>query len=248
MERRALIIYCDATDSGYLSSPLHDNQNFQEFLMSSLGGQWYKHEIQSLHNPKISEVRASVRDFCSGADYTLVLYTGHGGTDRNSGLQLLELSDGDISILDLRTDAPKQLMIFDTCREYLEVRHEGVIKLARLLDRKGARENQTRALYDHFLRKAGDGISILYSSSLNQASPDGDYGGYYLLSLIEVAKAWAKDINIDQCFNIRIAHLSAVKYMQANYPTIQKPQMVSEKRHVYFPFAVKRSTLSILTS
>lgn len=248
MKRRALIIYCDATDSGYLSSPSHDNQNFQDFLMSSLGGQWYAYEIQSLHNPKISMVRASINDFCSGADYTLVLYTGHGGTDRNSGLQLLELSDGDISILDLRTDALKQLMIFDTCREYLEFRNEGMIKLAKLLDRKRARENPTRALYDHFLRKAGDGISVMYSSSLNQASPDGDYGGYYLLSLIEVAKAWAKCVNIDQCFDISNAHLSAVKYMQANYPTIQKPQMVPEKRRVYFPFAVTRSMLSMLTS
>jgi len=246
MTRRALIIYCDNTGEELLEGPYYDNQNFVSFLTSPLGGDWYNSEIKSLHNPKVSDVKASISGFMSGADYTLILYSGHGATERNSNLQLLELSNGNISILDLRTIAPKQLMIFDTCREYPEVKNEDMVKLAKMLEEMNANRKSTRELFNLCLSKSGDGLSVMYSSSLNQASLDSKEGGYYLLSLLGVAKEWEKNNNQDQCLDIREAHIASINYMKLNFPTIQKPEMAGEKRNVYFPFAVKHNWFSKL--
>jgi hypothetical protein len=42
MTRKALIIYCDNTQSGELSGPSHDFENYQNYLKSHLGGEFHQ--------------------------------------------------------------------------------------------------------------------------------------------------------------------------------------------------------------
>lgn len=53
MNRKALIIYCDDIESGFLSGPTVDNTNFRNYLTSYCRGDWYENEIKSLNNPSI---------------------------------------------------------------------------------------------------------------------------------------------------------------------------------------------------
>ncbi len=59
--------------------------------------------------------------FLSGADYTFMVFTGHGFIDEINGRkhQFVELKDGDILVQTLRTKSLRQTLIVDSCRGFL---------------------------------------------------------------------------------------------------------------------------------
>src|SRR4051812_32718125 len=107
-ERRALIIYCDNTRSGRLVGPLRDKDNFLDFLCSRLGGEWIEDEIRALNNPTSFEVKQKVNTFLAGADYTFIIFTGHGFIDTHDHWQYIELADQSVPASVLRTTAKRQ--------------------------------------------------------------------------------------------------------------------------------------------
>jgi len=240
MKRRALIIYCNNTSSGPLPGPEPDNRNLINHLTSSLGGDWLSDEIMSLSNPTIRQVDTAVSAFLNGADYTFVVFTGHGYINsEDSDLQYMEVRDGDISIRQLLTSVKRQTIIIDACRGYLSPSQQELTKgLSSHFENFSARQS-TRQLFERGILNAEEGITVLYSASENQSSSDSKKGAAYLFSILKVCDLWEESDKSNSLFTLKDAHEYGTKYMKNNFITNQEPTMNSEKRMRYFPLAVK---------
>lgn len=239
MIRRALIIYCNDTESGKLKGPPHDNQNFRDYLTSNLGGNWSDEEIHSLQNPSSVQIANEINIFLNGADYTFIIFTGHGFInidDRKR--QYVELSNGDISISNLRTTAKRQTLIVDACRGFFSPAR-GLARDFGDVFEHFTGKTSTRKIFDNAVLKAEEGWTVLYAASKNQTSLDTEEGAAYLLSLLEFAKNWGETIKINKILPINVAHKRAKIYLSENFDTIQVPSQNAEKRINHFPFAVK---------
>jgi hypothetical protein len=240
MKRRALIIYCNDTASGALPGPEKDFEKISVFLDSKTGGEWRISEIRGLQNPSISTVQSTISEFMADVDYTFILFTGHGFINEQ-GRQLMEVSDGDISIKDLHTKAPRQTIIIDACRQ--RVVSTSIAPEDRLFSKvmeSTLHLGSTRRLFDNSVLRAAEGLSILYAASKNEASADSDNGAPYLISLLKIAEDWRDEVNRDMVLSIKDAHDKAAAYLAYNFDEVtQIPKMKFEKRNTYYPFAVK---------
>ncbi|HWZ13909.1 MAG TPA: caspase family protein [Mucilaginibacter sp.] len=241
MNRRALIIYCNNTYSGALPGPEQDNKNYRRFLKSYLGGEWYEDEIKSLNNPTSILVEQMRQVFLNGADYTFIIFTGHGfinSSDNN--YQYIELSDKNVSMRKLVTDAKRQTIIFDACRGLETFESDEIIKSIKEDIKMFSAGRSTRAHFDKAVQAAEEGLTTLFAASVGQSAQDSKDGALYLLSLIRVSESWAEEeANISTVLPLHSAHKKAVKYMDENFISLQEPIMGAEKRKNYFPFAIK---------
>jgi hypothetical protein len=243
MIRKALIIYCDNTESGFLNGPSVDNTNLRNYLMSHCGGDWYENEIRSLNNPTIQQVKNAV-NLMINSDYTFVVFSGHGWINVDEDFtQYLEVADGDISINELITDADRQTILIDSCRGFLSPITESFNKGLSGTIRAYSSTISTRTLFDSLVLKAEEGISVMFSASENQSSVDSIKGGAYIYSLLSVCRNWFVNNKTENYLSIKNAHNLAIPFMETKFVTKQKPVMNSEKRLRYFPFAVKFTTI-----
>lgn len=239
MIRRALIIFCDDTDSGSLSGPVADNNNLRKHLTSQLGGEWYGSEILSLNNPTKRQVLQAMRNHINEADYSFIIFSGHGfiNTDDNNE-QYIELQDESISINILVNSCRRQTLIIDACRGYYSEKRLFSKGLTGVFDSHKPRTS-TRKLFNHHLNNCEEGLSILYAASENQTAIDSNQGGAYLFSILKACELWSQHDTKRQKFSIKDAHNNGTIFMHKNFKTIQKPVMQPEKRMRYFPLAVK---------
>lgn len=239
MTRKALIIYCDNTESGKLPGPKPDNTNLRSHLTSPLGGDWYDSEILSLNNPTKNQVLNAIRNM-GVSDYSFVVFSGHGYINTaDNNKQYVELSDGDLSISSLVTSSNRQTIIIDACRGYYSPTTQLFSKgLSGTFENFSGRQS-TRELFDHHLSQCEEGLSIMYAASENQSASDSDKGGAYLFSVLKVCELWEGSNTENQKFSIKDAHTHGITYMNKNFETKQKPVMQAEKRMRYFPLAVK---------
>ncbi len=241
MIRKALIIYCTNTESGRLTGPRADNTNYINFLKSPLGGNWSSSEIMTIENPKFELLQRVLREHMANANYTFIIFSGHGGIGIEDRKQYMEIDDRDITIGDLRTDANRQTIIIDSCRGLYSI----VENLTKAMDEVvsfSGQAHSTRQLFNDAVMRAEEGMTILYAASTNQSALDTNKGGAYLVSLLAVAKIWRRDESNrkSSVFTLDAAHEKAVVYLRNNFEeTIQVPVMNQEKRRLYFPFAVK---------
>jgi hypothetical protein len=244
MKRRALIIYCDNTESGELDGPPFDNENYRSFLTNNIGGRWKDNEILSLQNPKSALVNRAVREFLNGSDYTFTIFTGHGflNADDNNR-QYLEVSDCDISILNLRTTAKRQSLIIDACRGFHSPSQALLKGFSELYEYFTGDPYSTRQIFEKAVMGAEEGWTVLYAASRNQTALDTDNGAAYLLSLLFCAENWAENDNKYNIIDLKVIHEYAKVYLYENFDTIQIPSMNKEKRLRYFPFAVKTTPI-----
>lgn len=242
MTRRALIIYCDNTPSAPLDGPLTDRNNFIKFLTSPLGGSWERDEILPLRNPTIAKVRSAVKKHLNGADYTFTIFTGHGEVKQTSinNIQYLELSDGDISVLELRSTAPKQTIIVDACRGYSKDTDIEFVKAMEHLEESGfAGRESTRNIFDTGLNQCENGLVVMYAASEDETALDTPNGAAYLLSLLVRAEEWAENDREHSILPLNVIHEWAKEFVSQNFETIQIPEIKGQKRRFFFPFAVK---------
>jgi len=248
MSRRALIISNPGEKGGkhYCHGVNRDVDLYTEFLTSGIGGRWYSSEIMTLPRPSRSDVRVAMHDV-KRADYSLVIFCGHGGMYSLRGPTMLELRAGEeLDSDELREGTSKRTIILDCCREV--ARPAVLAKRAIALDEAVAaiRINlgYCRASYDSTIEKCSSGLVVMFGCSPDErAGDDAIRGGYYSSSLIEAATSWATSLRIDtrgdsRTWSVVSAHDAAEGAAGrlsggTQHPTIQKPRSGD-----YFPFAV----------
>jgi hypothetical protein len=243
MRRRALIIYCDNTPSGPLHGPKWDNANFRDFLQSKLGGEWHDNEIRSLNNPNSAAVSYTVQNFFKGADYSFIIFSGHGFINSDDdNRQYVELLNKSVSILSLRTSARRQTLIIDACRGYYSPARELLKAFSESRDHFLGDIESTREFYSNIIMSCEEGWTILYSASRNQTSLDTATGGAYLISLLKGFQYWEENDQRSNILDLRVAHQYATNIIKG-FETTQIPTMNMEKRLRYFPIAVKSALI-----
>ena len=191
MKRRALIISCANTESGHLPGATADNINMHNFLTSPLGGNWYDHEIVQLSDPTKREVNQAVNSHFTRADYSFVVFSGHGYTNTYENHQYLELLDSNIALKTLRGPATRHTMIVDACRGYIS--SDSTLQGFGLGDSTNNyfESKSTRGLFEQFVLQGDIGLTVLYSAQKGQNSIDTPRGGVYISSLLKSAVEWS---------------------------------------------------------
>lgn len=241
MNRKALIIACDNTASGPLKGPQKDYENLRTFLEKREGGLWYDREIDYLLNPTIKMVQDKINQM--DADYTFVVFSGHGGTNLQDGQQYVELTDGDLYVGELITKANRQTILIDSCRTLFcdnpnvnerEFVRESLFSKAF----SSYTDEQVRLIYEKLILQCEAGITLLNSASENEASVDSKQGAAYICSLLKNASMWESQTRILDVLRVDEVHRLACTSIKRDFMTNQHPQIRPEKRHWYYPFAL----------
>ena len=124
-------------------------------------------------------------------------------------------------------------MIFDCCRK----EEEGdLIKQFSLEAIFSVCSNLYREKYNKYIETCGEGIIILYSCKIGQASQlDEELGSFFINSLISAAKDKIKTKDIE---TVKEALELSKEYIK-QYPTNQIPEITQIKTNRYFPIVVK---------
>ena len=247
VSRKALIISSpgQAGTKGYLPGVEKDVPLYTSYLQSPLGGAWTTGEISILKSPSSAQVQAAVKALGS-ADYSMVVFSGHGYYSANRSSTIIELTPGvDIDSLELIQGTTKRTVILDCCRVvHAELVLEKMMRKSLAMADSIPDAAQARFYYDKQISECPSGLVRLFGCSLNEtAGDDAQLGGVYSHSLISSAEEWAKSGGKNTSTNYYIfdvgdANESAAARVErltggTQHPTIQKP-----RSSPYFPFAV----------
>ena len=239
MTRKALIIVCPGVVNarGYLPGTIVDANNYERFLYSYYGGDWYSYEIEVLTNPTSSTVKDKVKKIDS--DYSFIVFSGHGGTGNLDDRMYIDLIDEDIAITDLKTNSKWQTIIIDSCRTiFRQVLNE--MELKAFSDRSIGIISDARKKFDNHLQICEEGIITIYACAKGQAAgEDGQVGGVFSSSLIKVGRNWGKTSGVNSILDLSDAFDSAVNIMNIDFVTTQQPELNAGRRKYYFPFSVR---------
>jgi hypothetical protein len=182
MKRKALLI---ANTSG-LQGVKVDISKFSAFLKSNRGGGWFDSEIQIIANESKLSLLKKIDDIRNQAnDYTVVLFSGHGGYQRQT---ILEINSNGETVEEkaLANLSKRQLNVFDCCRSVIP---DTMTKSAMdsITARFSESVNTYRQRFDTRIMQADEQPASLYSCSIGQVSYDTANGGVYLSNLLVAA-------------------------------------------------------------
>jgi hypothetical protein len=182
MKRKALLV---GNTTG-LPGVKHDIERFSRFLQSNRGGAWQQTEIQVMVRPPLADLKNAIAQArLLRPDYMIVLFSGHGGYLRSTQLQINRSAEL-IDERELQELAPRQLNIYDCCRdvitESLQKAEEALTAMA-LDSASGVRQK-----YDNRIMQAAEQQALLYSCRIGESSIDTGDGALYLGELLASAR------------------------------------------------------------
>lgn len=247
MKRKALLIGSPGKPGAkdFLDGVEVDLTNYSDFLTSSLGGAWEKSELQVLHSPSVATLDSALTTLKS-ADYSFVLFGGHGYYDSDKKETIIELQPGtSVSANKLKTGAPAHAVILDCCRmsytrlrkalDYVVESHAEGVPLTR---------SECRKYFDQQIVRAGPGLVSLYACDIDQkAGEDPKEGGLYSSTVLKVTSDWHRKSKVDtskevSILTIVVAHDMSASIVKSESGDRQSPQILKPRSDPYFPFAV----------
>ncbi|MEX3693847.1 caspase family protein [Paraburkholderia sp. BR14263] len=181
MKRKALLI---GNTSG-LPGVKHDLERFSRFLQSNRGGAWRPGEIVVMVRPSLADLKRTITQTkLSQPDYVVVMFSGHGGYRRSTQLEINRSGDL-IDERELQELAPRQLNIYDCCRDLMtETVQKSMEAAALALDSASG----VRQKYDDRIMQAAEQQALLYSCRVGESSIDTGEGALYLGELLASAR------------------------------------------------------------
>lgn len=256
MERKVLIISNpgEQGDEHYCKGVLRDVENYVDYFKSPLGGGWnISTEIVLLSRPAVPTLRQELASLCK-VDYSLIVFTGHGGYSEKSDSTILELRKQEhIDSSELRCGTKKRTIILDCCRSpinlFAEEVEQGKEIVAAYVDLDLA---ECRRYYKDAIENCDIGVIVAYSCSPDQKAYDSDSGkgGVYSYNLIRYCKDWARNQDLkDLRSQKKYRSLSIVKAHNEiadkveretlhNSEGKQVPQILRPRSGKYFPFGI----------
>ena len=247
VNRKALIIGSPGVygSESYLKGVAVDLKNYTDFFRSPLGGSWRQNEITVLQSPSKDSVINEIRALKS-AEYSIVIFSGHGYHDGASNSTIVELSSSvSLDSKELKIGAPKHTLILDCCRQVYtpKLMFED---LAKAMDKRAVQlsSDECRRYYDKHIADCANGIVTLYSCSVGESAlDDASRGGVYLSSLLKVATQWLDQSSVDTSKNwnkltVVGAHDRAELLVKQESGNRQNPNIQKPREEPYFPFAV----------
>lgn len=246
MKRHALIIGSPGKvgTEDYLRGVLVDTENYKNYLMSPIGGAWYKDEVKTLIDPTSTQVSHAIQA-AQQADYAFIVFSGHGAYSNSKGATILQINSNEtITSLELTRGFKKLSVVLDCCRK--EVLMQVLEKRAFTVDAAAKQFNEAdcRRYFDKNINDCAESFILINACSINEyAYDDSNRGGYYSFSLLNQAQNWANRLSIDTSKNYQIESIASMHEKAAEKvrilssekqnPTIQKP-----REGKYFPFCI----------
>ncbi|MCU0426690.1 MAG: caspase family protein [Candidatus Kapabacteria bacterium] len=235
--RKAIIITSPGSSPNhpkYLAGALKDAHHVLAYLLSPVGGTWFREEIRVLQNPNAQAVQQEFD--CTNVDFLLVYFAGHGFHD---GTQtMLQMNEHEaLGERTLSGCAKRQLTIIDACRTQVRV---GGLSDPITESQKhpiSIDANEARAWFDRAINNTPNEYHTLYACSVGQTAKESVMeGGYFTNALLQSAWNWAS--NQKGVLDAGSATFAAWKMMQARgiTPAIQQP--VVSVNPISLPFAV----------
>jgi hypothetical protein len=248
--RRALLIANpgEAGQENYCRGVYADINNYRHFLTSAPGGAWNPEiEIKYLNKPTKKELAIPLIK-CELADYSFILFTGHGYFSEDLQEPVLELGSGEtICLSELLAPNTKRTVVLDCCQkihktELLEERN--IIKAAMAESRRREPDREAcRRIFDEEIEAAAVSAVIPQSCHKDEYSTaDDELGSRYATSLIVTGERWARQQATaawpaESC-SIVAAHKYASEMTTRLSAGDQNPTITKAKSGPYFPFAV----------
>lgn len=198
-----------------------------------------------MSRPSRGDVLAEL-ERCRGYDYVLLIFSGHGYLSSSDSTTLGLRLNQEVSVGDLTLSHLGQAMIIDCCR----VRITPPVRIRRaageLIEAGMPNLNPAacRQRYEEQLMNSGRELLVLYACSANEkAGDDGEKGGIYSSSLLQVANEWVLDQQRFHWDEYRIlsvveVHTKAVPLVQQLRPSRQTPYIQKPRSGPYPPFCV----------
>lgn len=231
--RAAILIGCPGPQTNFLKGVYVDLQAMQEFLLSPQGGSWHTHELLALSNPGVEEIAECMR--LVTADYLFVYFSGHGFTN-NLKQRAICLRDRNIKDLSLLNQSSRQLVVIDSCRNYIGGCIGGLSPQFGDPFESYMGPTSTREFFDRCIYQSPYGKMILHSTSSGRSSYDSPRGGYFTQALLTIGT------NIRAERNFKPASIKAVAgfvpELLKRHGVFQQPQIVYSWGDLRVPFAV----------
>ena len=195
MKKTALLI----GNSSGLEGVIKDLHDWHHFLTSSIGGAWNQNEIILTENPSKRDLLNYVRVIRGEFDFAIIVYTGHGGYDRGTVLEINGKGET-INETDLLGIAPKQISVFDCCRVGNKT---PLNESLRSFSMGGILHNKKyiRAVYEKRIEQAINQQIRLYACDIGETAEDTKDGALYIQNLLNSAKIPTNSNETDEVFN-----------------------------------------------
>jgi len=246
MTRKAIMIGSPGPKNSatYLKGVDTDLHHFVSFLKAPIGGSWEEVEIASLYkNPSENfiELFQSTK-----TDFLLVYFSGHGLQYLNeTKIAINDTESISISQLLSLINAPKALIIIDSCRKFIDEEYSSFSGPEYLSFESLVDQPNTRDRYMQIISESANGIVIAYACSVRENSGDTELGGSYTYSLLKTSLQWYETQNKEGVLSISEAndlvheHLKIKSHFQQN-PQIKTLNAQTEKLNL--PFAIKTNS------
>lgn len=243
MTRHALIIGAPGPTtqpSRFLAGVGIDYQNYKQFLLSASGGAWQEKEITQL--PESNRQGLLNRLQRMQADYTLLVFSGHGGTDPTNDLPFVEINAAgeQMYVEELLTGAPRQLVVLDSCRTFVP-ESSGLVTEGLQQFPSNLLPVQARQLYDNRIVQCEKGRIVCFSCKSGTESADTPEGGLFSNSLFTITQEW-----VDNTSNLdTLTMLQAIMQCRGALAPTGQPQVpdiltLPRNRKQWFPWAVRQ--------
>jgi hypothetical protein len=247
MTRKAIMIGSPGPKNSvnYLKGVDADLHHFVSFLKSPIGGSWEDNEIAGLFkcpSENLIELFHSLY-----VDFLLVYFSGHGHQDfTETNIAINDSESISISQLISLINAPKALIIIDTCRKSLVEEYSSLSGPEYLSFKSTLNQSNSREKYMQILSESTNGISIAYACSVGEISNDTELGGDYTYSLLKTSLEWYENQNNESALSINGANDLAHQYLKFKSNLDQNPKIVAtndKDENLNFPFAIKLNSL-----
>lgn len=230
MRRIALLI----GNSSGLVGVIKDLHAWHHFLTSSIGGAWNQDEIILWQNPSKVDLLNHIKVVRDKFDFAIIVYTGHGGYDRETILEINGKGET-INETDLLDIAPKQISVFDCCRVSNDT---SLNESLRSFSMGGILHNKeyVRAVYEERIKQAIKQQIRLYACSIGETAKDTENGALYIQNLLFSARRFSSLKKKDEVFNtVEDVHryarfLTCVKSDFKQNPSAVLPKCLSDQK------------------
>lgn len=220
MKRIALLI----GNSNGLPGVNLDIANWKKFLMTDKGGLWYENEIRILMNPEkialLSCIKA-IKD--SKPDFAIIVFSGHGAYRRSMSTVLeINKQKEKIDENNLIGIAPRQISVFDCCREVLSEELLELQNPVQIFPEGGVLQRNMRPYYEARIMNAMPQQVLLYACSVGESTIDTGRGGIYTDNLLRCSSSFrsgecyklVKDVHNEASYWTRTATLTSYDHTQ----------------------------------
>lgn len=249
MKRRAILIEA-ANLKGQTPLPGAevDLKNYQRYLCSIEGGNWYQSEIVALSKPLKRTVLEQIRAAEREADYLFLAFSGHGYTKKANPyafpqptvnqMTMLCINDSEEMSLAEINPSIKNFVVADSCRTIELVQKSMITEALQASYRFSNAEQSARTLFDNAVTNADAGQIIAYSCGINEsAGEDKNRGGYFSAAMMEAGIDQASQ-GVQRAISASDVFAQA-KLIVKRQAAQQNPEYSPGRRIRHFPFAVK---------